>query len=72
LSHGCEVVATTETGLATWLERHGHQVVHPAAPPAEIAAAIDRALDKAPTRNGSFDVLPGDDQRIVADHWMMD
>jgi glycosyltransferase involved in cell wall biosynthesis len=72
LSHGCEVVATTETGLATWLERHGHQVVDPAASPVEIAAAIDRALAKAPTRNGSFDVLPHDDQRIIADHWMMD
>jgi glycosyltransferase involved in cell wall biosynthesis len=71
LSHGCEIVATTETGLAEWLADHGHAVVAPDASPAEVAGQIVAAFDRARERNGSLDVLPSVDQRIAADHWMI-
>lgn len=71
LSHGCEVVTTGQTGLATWLRDHGHQVV-PTAPaePAEAARALVRALA---TTRGPGDVLaslPARDGRLDADRWM--
>lgn len=71
LSHGCEVVTTTETGLADWLVEHGHQVVAPDAPAEELAAALARALDRAATREGSSSELPAQDQRLAADRWLM-
>jgi glycosyltransferase involved in cell wall biosynthesis len=71
LAHGCEIVVTTETGLAPWLADHGHEVLPPTAAAAEVAAAIEAALDRARTRTGSLDALPDEDQRIVADRWLM-
>lgn len=71
LGHGCEVVTTSETGLATWLSAHGHAVLAPDATPEVVAAAVDEALVRAGTRRGSLEDLPDLDQRIAADHWMM-
>lgn len=72
LGHGCEIVTTTETGLAPWLAAHGHGVVAPDAPPEVTADALDAALEQSlRRRDGSLDVLPDTDQRIAADHWMM-
>jgi glycosyltransferase involved in cell wall biosynthesis len=71
LGHGCEIVTTTETGLAGWLSRHGHAVLAPEAGASEVAAAIEAALGRARGRTGSLEDLPGEDQRFVADWWMM-
>jgi glycosyltransferase involved in cell wall biosynthesis len=70
LSHGCEIIATTETGLAGWLVDHGHAVVAPDATPDEVAGQVLSALDRARARHGSLADLPSIDQRIAADHWM--
>jgi glycosyltransferase involved in cell wall biosynthesis len=71
LSHGCEVVTTSETGLAAWLAAHGHAVLAPESPPTEVADAIQAAFERALSRRGSLDDLPAFDQRFAADRWMM-
>jgi glycosyltransferase involved in cell wall biosynthesis len=71
LSHGCEIITTSETGLADWLARHGHTVVPPDSAPDLVAAHLDEALQRARHRAGSLDDLPHDDQRLVADWWLM-
>lgn len=70
LAHGCEIVTTTETGLADWLLSHGHQVLEPQATPAAVARAIEAAVDAA-RPSGSLSELPSVDSRMAADHWMM-
>jgi glycosyltransferase involved in cell wall biosynthesis len=71
LSHGCEVVATSETGLARWLQEHGHGVLAPGAPAEQVAAEVAAAFGRAGERHGSLGDLPSDDQRIAADRWLM-
>lgn len=71
LAHGCEVVTTSETGLASWLSAHGHEVLDPADGPELVASALSSALDRASERAGSLADLPDIDSRIAADHWMM-
>jgi glycosyltransferase involved in cell wall biosynthesis len=71
LSHGCEVVATSETGLADWLAAHGHAIVPPGSAPELVADRLDEALRRAPTRRGSISDLPRTDQRLAADRWLM-
>jgi glycosyltransferase involved in cell wall biosynthesis len=71
LSHGCEIVTTSETGLAAWLAGHGHAVVAPDSAPDEVAGHLDAALQRAGTRRGSLGELPRTDARIEADRWMM-
>jgi glycosyltransferase involved in cell wall biosynthesis len=71
LGHGCEIVTTPETGLAGWLADHGHAVVAPDASPATVATALEEALARATERSGSLADLPDEDQRFVADWWMM-
>jgi glycosyltransferase involved in cell wall biosynthesis len=71
LGHGCEIVTTSETGLAGWLEAHGHAVLDPASPAAAVAGALDAAIERAARRTGSLAELPDEDQRFVADRWMM-
>jgi glycosyltransferase involved in cell wall biosynthesis len=71
LGHGCEIVTTSETGLAGWLAEHGHAVLPPDAPAAEVAAALEKALTRVTERTGSLDDLPNEDQRVAAERWMM-
>jgi glycosyltransferase involved in cell wall biosynthesis len=71
LSHGCEIVATSETGLARWLARHGHGVVEPGEGATGVANEVRAAFGRAATRHGSLSELPAEDQRIAADRWMM-
>jgi glycosyltransferase involved in cell wall biosynthesis len=71
LSHGCEVVATSETGLAHWLHQHGHGVLAPDAPAEWVAAEVATAFGRATERHGSLTDLPRQDQRIAADRWLM-
>ncbi|AEE47161.1 glycosyltransferase [Cellulomonas fimi] len=71
LAHGCAVLTTTETGLASWLREHGHGVVEPTAAPADVAAALLALLDR---RRPAADVLadlPDVDGRLAADTWLL-
>jgi glycosyltransferase involved in cell wall biosynthesis len=71
LSHGCEIVTTTETGLADWLREHGHQVLDArTSGPAEVAAAVHRSLDADRTPADVVTDLPPEDGRLAADRWM--
>jgi glycosyltransferase involved in cell wall biosynthesis len=68
LSHGCRVVASRETGLAEWLESHGHVVVDAPTTSATLSNGILRALIQI---NGPvFEFLPERDGRIAADDWL--
>jgi glycosyltransferase involved in cell wall biosynthesis len=71
LGHGCEVIASSETGLATWLAEHGHAVVDPRIAPAELAEVIAEVLDAPRSRERVLADLPDSDQRIAADAWLM-
>jgi glycosyltransferase involved in cell wall biosynthesis len=71
LSHGCTVVATTETGLAAWLSEHGHEVIDPRASAEEHADAIVRAFAAARRPSDVLADLPATDRRIDADRWMV-
>jgi glycosyltransferase involved in cell wall biosynthesis len=71
LSHGCEVIASSETGLATWLAQHGHVVVDPLAGPTELADVIAGVLGAPRPAATVLSDLPRSDQRIAADAWLM-
>lgn len=70
LSHGCVVVATTESGLASWLAEHGHCVLDPATDPATVARCIIDAHDSGPDRHEVLGALPATDGRLAADAWL--
>ena len=67
LAHGCSIVTTTETGLASWLEEHGHDVIAPGCTPQQLADAVLHALQ---TPNPSVVDLPVIDGRLAADAWL--
>lgn len=71
LAHGCEVVTTDETGLASWLQEHGHGVVSLDSTLSAMVAAIEVALSKTRTAANIMSDLPSEDARIVADGWML-
>lgn len=70
LSHGCRVVTTGETGLASWLAEHGHEVVDDAGSAPELADAILRSLAGGPSRAEVLASLPVRDGRLAADDWL--
>jgi glycosyltransferase involved in cell wall biosynthesis len=71
LSHGAEVVATDETGIAGWLADHGHQVVSGSAPAATTAQALLAAARRRRPRREILADLPEVDGRLAADTWLM-
>lgn len=70
LEQGCRVVATTETGLAPWLELHGHGVVGVPTRPEALAAAIVEQLRGADDPAAVLATLPERDGRLEADRWL--
>jgi glycosyltransferase involved in cell wall biosynthesis len=71
LSHGCTAVTTTETGLADWLEAHGHVVAHDdPASPAVLARSIGAALDAGRSADSVLADLPERDGRLAADDFL--
>lgn len=70
LAHGCLVVTTDETGLATWLAEHGHPVVPARSGPEAVAAAVADALASPRSPESVRADLPGEDGRLAADRWM--
>ncbi|WP_431030741.1 glycosyltransferase [Plantibacter sp. RU18] len=70
LSVGTEIVASTETGIAQWLEKHGHRVLSASAAKGELADAIIGALRTRRPRTGVLQALPAVDGRMAADRWL--
>ncbi len=71
LGHGCEVIASSETGLAEWLRAHGHAVLDPRAEPGQIAEVIATVLGAPRPVAAVLADLPRSDRRIAADAWLM-
>ena len=71
LAHGCRIVSTSETGLASWLADHGHVVLDAAASSDDIANGIARALQESASPVTVLQALPEIDGRIQADEWLM-
>ena len=71
LSHGCVIVATSETGVAGWLADHGHSVISPNASAADATRALCAALDSVLSATNVLDELPDESARITADRWLM-
>jgi len=71
LSAGCEIVTTDETGIASWLRDHGHQVITERSDLArELAGALTNALNSSRDAGQIRADLPAEDSRIAADLWM--
>ncbi|WP_104136196.1 glycosyltransferase [Cryobacterium sp. Y62] len=71
LAHGCNIVTTSETGLADWLTEHGHDVVAPGAGVPALANAVMHALQKRVGTGAAIVAdLPAVDGRLAADAWM--
>lgn len=70
LMYGCTIVTTEETGLASWLDEHGHRVIATRSTASELAAALALAL-RDPLRVADvLSSLPDQDGRLVADRWL--
>lgn len=72
LSHGCIVITTEQTGLSSWLEQHGHQIVGSAATPAEVAEAIIIGVESRKSTADLLADLPAVDGRTAADAWLFE
>ena len=70
LEVGLEIVASSETGIAGWLDSHGHQVLDASAPSAEIASAVRAALSSTRAPSDITRDLPEVDGRLAADKWL--
>ncbi len=72
LAHGCTVVTTEETGLASWLAGHGHEVLPGTASPEQVAEALTRALTGRRPASSVLAELPEVDGRLAADRWLFE
>jgi glycosyltransferase involved in cell wall biosynthesis len=72
LSKGCEIVTTSETGIAKWLAEHGHRVVARNCGPEDLAAKIWDALKSERPAMDILDSLPLVDTRAQADAWLFE
>lgn len=70
LEQGTAIVTTTETGLAPWLEEHGHGVVAGDADAAALARAIIGQIDAGDRSAEILASLPPQDGRLAADAWL--
>lgn len=72
LAHGCEVVTTSETGIAEFLIDEGHIVLPEDADSARIADGVDAALGRYRTADDIRSALPMVDGRIGAGRALFD
>jgi glycosyltransferase involved in cell wall biosynthesis len=70
LAHGCTIVTTEQTGLASWLSAHGHYVVESDSSDEAVAEAIADALIAARPASDVTKDLPPIDGRSAADSWL--
>lgn len=71
LQSGCEVVTTSETGIAAWLREHGHRVFEDPESAEELASAVIEALRSSRTPSDVVSDLPLVDGRSAAAHWLV-
>ena len=72
LAHGCEVVTTSETGIAEFLIDAGHLVLPGDADAGRIAAGVEAALGRYRTAEEIRAALPAVDGRIAAGRALFD
>lgn len=72
LAHGCSIVTTTETGLASWLADHDHSVLAPWCSAGTLGEALVHQLDRATPRSDVIAALPQQDGRLAADTWLFE
>jgi glycosyltransferase involved in cell wall biosynthesis len=70
LSFGCEIVTSSETGIAEWLEGQGHEVIPASSSTSEIARAILKAIGKRRTVEQIVAALPATGGRFQASEWL--
>lgn len=73
LAAGATIVTTRQTGLAAWLEEHGHHVVdvdERSSLPRRLSAALGSALRHPLPRDEVRASLPSRDGRLTADAWL--
>lgn len=72
LAHGCRIVTTTQTGLASWLSDHGHSTLEPDIDPAMLAETLRTHLCSPMDKDSVCATLPDQDGRLAADVWLFD
>lgn len=72
LGKGCLVVTTAETGLAQWLEQHGHAIVAPSGDVDALARALTASLRSDRGPDEVLADLPHTDGRAEAERWIVD
>ncbi|WP_247046679.1 glycosyltransferase [Arthrobacter rhizosphaerae] len=72
LAHGCSIVTTTETGLASWLARQHHSVLPSECSSDALAKAIEHQLEVAAPARDITATLPEQDGRLAADVWLFE
>lgn len=72
LAHGCSIVTTSETGLASWLAGNGHSVLSPESSAGTLADALLHQLSRATPRGAVTATLPQRDGRLAADSWLFE
>ncbi|GGF12804.1 hypothetical protein GCM10011399_03410 [Subtercola lobariae] len=70
LAQGLTVVTTDQTGLDSWLQRHGHHVVSASNIDAELPTAIQKAIEHPLNRVTVIESLPRVEGRYQADSWI--
>lgn len=71
LGSGCLVVTSSETGLAEWLEAHGHAVVADPGDVDGLARAVIDSLRSTRTPGEVLADLPSRDGRAEAERWIV-
>lgn len=72
LQHGLTIVTTEQTGLASWLDDHGHHVVPSVQGAPGLAAALSEALTHPVDRDAVLSSLPPEDGRAAAERWFVE
>ncbi|NQX11395.1 glycosyltransferase family 4 protein [Microbacteriaceae bacterium VKM Ac-2855] len=72
LSHGCTIVTSTETGIADWLDAHGHAVLAPDVSAGVLAEKLGDALEHPLPVATVLESLPAQDTRFDASDWMFE
>jgi glycosyltransferase involved in cell wall biosynthesis len=70
LASGLTVVTTTETGLSSWLQTHGHHVLTTPLSAAALANVLLQALQDPLPRDQVIAALPSVSARLEADWWL--
>jgi glycosyltransferase involved in cell wall biosynthesis len=70
LAHGCQIIASPDTGLADWLAKRGHAILPSGFTVHDLASALrmssSKLMDPAIIRSS----LPSNDGRASAEKWM--